>query len=509
MTYLRKVLRNTIWNWANLVVALVISFLLAPFVLHRIGDGYYGVWALATQIAGYLWLLDFGARESVVKYVAEYHSKQDTGMLGNVVRTSLKVYSMVCLICVALSVGLAIAFPFLFKVSPELLPTTRAVVIITGINISQSFVFNVFLGILMGLQRYDVFSKISIVFSILKAIFTVVFLAGGYGLIALSLIQLFSDTCMNFAVFAASRRLLPIRLGFRFRERKLGVYRMLVNYGFYAFLNSICLQIVFNSANFIIAAFLPISSVTFYAIAANLIEYMKRLIVAGTQALNPLTSELAAKAEAENIVRVLIQGTRYSFILGLPVAVMYFFLGQQFIGLWMGLKYAETTGNILALLTIVTLFSLPHYTVSSILFGLNKHWIIACCRIGEACLNIGLSILFVKKYGVFGVALGGAIPHLILVVVILPIVITRTVRTSFSNYLLQGYYGTIGPSLPFMVLCYLASRFFTPSSLTAFLFEVVVLLAFYLLSMWFLALAQDDRRMCVNAICRLIPSFCR
>ena len=68
------ILQNVTSSWAGLVVTTIISFTLAPIVVHSLGSVYYGVWTLLMQFTGYLWLFDFGVRESVIKYVAQYHA---------------------------------------------------------------------------------------------------------------------------------------------------------------------------------------------------------------------------------------------------------------------------------------------------------------------------------------------------------------------------------------------------------------------------------------------------
>ncbi len=505
MSYSKKILKNVVSNWANLAVSLAISFFLAPFILHKIGNVYFGVWALVTQITGYLWLLDFGVRESVVKYVAEYHGKKNDRMLNNVINASLKIYVVICFACIAATLILSGLFPFIFSVSQETIPVARVVVIIVGLDISQAFVFNVFLGVLMGLQRFDLFSKVSIMLSIARAIITIVFLNLGHGLVTICLIQLFCNGCMNIVLYTISRRLLPFNLGLRIYGGGKDVYRILANYSFFAFLNSVCQQIIFYGANFIIAIFLPVSSVTFFAIAATLIEYMKKVIWAGTQVFNPLISELDAKNESSKIPMVLVQGTKLSLLLGFPVATVYFFMGKQFIGLWVGFEYSAITGSVLAILTVMTLFSLPHYTISGILMGLNKHRIIAYCRVFEAIANIGLSILLIRHFGIIGVALGTAIPHMVMVIFVLPVIASRIVNMSLSEYVRHSYYGPLLAGVPFAIACFLATFLYTPHSLLALLCEVIVLFPINAIGIWFVALTKQERRSCKERLSVFVP----
>jgi O-antigen/teichoic acid export membrane protein len=505
MSYSKKVVKNTVANWANLLISLVISFFLAPFVLHKIGNVHYGIWALVTQVTGYLWLLDFGVRDSVVKYVAEYHAKENRDMLAQIISASLKMYSLLCLGCVVFSGVFAFFLPHIFHIAQDAVPTAQVVMIIAGLDIAQAFVFNVFVGTLMGIQRYDVFSKISIMASLIRTTLFVVFLSHGHGLVAIILIQFLTNSCSNLIIFYVSRRLLPVKLDFRTSYRGKGTYRMILNYGFFVFLNIIGMQAIFYSTSFIIAIFLPISSVTFYVIAANLVDYMKKIILSGTQVLGPLTSELDAKDEFSKISAVLIHGTKYSLLFGLPIAVVYFFLGSEFIGLWMGLEYATVSGNILAVLAAMTLFSLPHYTVQGILLGLNKHQVLAYIRIIEAIANISLSIILIKHYGIMGAVLGIAVSHLIVVVFVLPAIGAKTVKIKLWNYIGSSYKGPLISTVPFALACYFVRFVYTPHSLLAFFAEVTILLPIYCIGIWIITLTEKERMFCRNKFLSIIP----
>jgi O-antigen/teichoic acid export membrane protein len=495
MSHVRTVVRNAVSNWANLATSLLISFFLAPFILHKVGNTYFGVWALVSQVTGYLWLLDFGVRESVIKYVAEYHGREDLGSLDRVITASLRLYSLIGAACVLASFSLALLFPLIFEVSPDATPTAQALVVITGLDVSQAFVFNVFLGILMGLQRYDVFSKASIALSVLRAVATVALLRRGYGIVSISVVQLLSNSLLNLVVYAVSRRLLSFRVRWGALRGGGPVYRMLVSYGFFVFVNNVGAQAIFYSGNFIIAMFLPVSQVTFYAIAANLIEYMRKLISAGTQTFNPLTSHLDAKGEGAKIAMVLVKGSKFSLLLGLPVALVYLILGRQFVGLWMGREYSVLTGNVLAVLAVMTIFSLPHLTVTGILLGLNRHRIMAACRICEGIANVCLSVVLVKRLGLIGVALGSAIPHLVVVVFALPVIITRIVQIPLGQYVSQAYCRAFASAVPFGVGCLLAASSRAPSSLLGLFVELLCLLPLYVVSVWFVALTDEERGM--------------
>ena len=103
-------------GWASIVIGIGFAFVLAPLTVRTLGNVHYGIWTLLMQITGYLWLFDFGVRESVVKYVAQYHAADDRPGIETTVRTAVSIYSVVSLATLACAALLALALPYLFNI---------------------------------------------------------------------------------------------------------------------------------------------------------------------------------------------------------------------------------------------------------------------------------------------------------------------------------------------------------------------------------------------------------
>ncbi|UCE20951.1 MAG: hypothetical protein JSV46_01580, partial [Candidatus Aminicenantes bacterium] len=70
----RIVIKNTVFNNIGYFWQLLVSLLLIPFIIHRIGMEQFGIWVLLEVIVLYLSFLDFtGIGGAFVKYIAEYH----------------------------------------------------------------------------------------------------------------------------------------------------------------------------------------------------------------------------------------------------------------------------------------------------------------------------------------------------------------------------------------------------------------------------------------------------
>src|SRR4051794_16986706 len=85
----RAVAANVIWNWAGIIVTMGTGVVIAPFLIHRLGESIYGLWILIAALTGYFGLLDLGIRGSVGRYIAFHRAQQDFEQVNSVLNTAL------------------------------------------------------------------------------------------------------------------------------------------------------------------------------------------------------------------------------------------------------------------------------------------------------------------------------------------------------------------------------------------------------------------------------------
>jgi len=271
------VLKNVTSSWAGIVLGVVVSFVLAPVTVQGLGNVYYGIWTLLMQFTGYLWLFDFGVRESVVKYVAQYEASDDRAQITATVRTAVSIYGVVSLVTTSAAFGLAAALPYVFNVPPDAVATARLTTVFVGATVAQFFVFNVFVGVLMGLQRFYVIARLNMAFTLVRGAILYALLTSGYGIVALAVVQFSVSLMSNLIVLHLARQALPylsIKPLWPSRVEAMKLF----NYGKYVLVANIGDKFVFATDSLVIGTFLPISALTYYAIGGSLIEQFRSFI---------------------------------------------------------------------------------------------------------------------------------------------------------------------------------------------------------------------------------------
>lgn len=204
-----RILQNVTSNWVGLINKIALSFFLAPFVVKGLGSVYYGIWTLLNEFTGYLWLFDFGVRESVIKYVAQYHAVGKYEELDRTVNASLFMYTGIAALTMVGTAGMSFALPYVFSVPEASVSEARWTLMFTGAAIALGFIFNVFVGVLMGLQRFYLVSWTGVLFSYIRAALIVAALSYGYGIAALGAIQLFMTLLGGIVVTRVAVKSLP------------------------------------------------------------------------------------------------------------------------------------------------------------------------------------------------------------------------------------------------------------------------------------------------------------
>lgn len=474
MPRIRRIVQNVLSNWVALAVTTAVAFFLSPFVVHHLGNVVYGVWVLIGSIVSYMNLLDLGLRGAVTRYVSKGVAQEEHAEASAAVSGALWIRTWISLAVILAGLVLALVFNHIFQVPVELQGDAQIALVLTAISVAFSLWGGVFGGVLIALHRYDLTSSVSIAQTCIRAIGVVSLLTSGHGILALAICDLCASTLSNIALVTISLRVYPqMRITFHLPSRP--TLAKLWTYSIYVFLINVALQLTYYSSNLIVGAFLSPIAVTFYAIGGVLIAYTRQIVTAMTTTFTPLASTLDAQGSHEHLRELLIHGTRAALMISLPISAGLFFRGHTFIRLWMGEQYGQSSGTVMQILLLSVIFTCANEACGGIVYGMEKHKRIAFWALGEAAANIALSVVLVRRIGIYGVAWGTTIPSVIIQLLLWPRYISSVVGIPIRTYLWQAWFRTALPIVPFAIGCALVERFWPASHLPAFFLQMAAL----------------------------------
>jgi len=488
-----RLLRNVITNWAASFSSLLIAFFLSPFVVHHLGALAYGVWILIMSVTGYLGLLDLGIRGTVTRYIAKFHTQAKHEEASRLVSTALVIFTLLGVLAFGTCAVIASIAPRLFHVPESSKPSFQAVLILAGATIACTLISNVFGAIVVGLQRFEVANAIDVSSNIVRAFAILLALSHGKGLIALAIIHLAVSAAAGLIYAWMSWRLYP-QLSVRYILSDRANARLIISFGSTLFVLQASSYLILYTDSVVISAFLPVSMVTFFSIAGNLVASCRSFISGISFTIPPLASSLDAGGNRDKIRLIGLMGPRYATMLVLPIVITFMLRGRTFIGLWMGPEYADTSSKVLQVLSVALFFSAANQVSTAMMWGINKHRPVALANIAEGVLNLALSIGFVQVMGIVGVACGTAFPTLATSLVFWPLYMRRVFEIPFSQYVLSTWGRPAVAAVPFALMSFIIDKMWDAPTLWFYFFQVLLTLPVAALPFWFVCLSQTERR---------------
>lgn len=431
-----RVLRNVVTNYLRYFIGGLIGFLVTPVMVHLLGDGDYGLWVTVFSLTGYFGLVDQGIRPSLVRYVSAQRASGDNDGLSRTLSSAIALYSSVGLIVVLATLVVSVNFAGWFNITPDQVPAARTTVLLAGLSLALGFPFGVFGATLSGLQRYDIANWLGILVGIVRALLFVWVLQAGGGIVGLAWTSLISNLLGHGLSFIFAKRLLPdIRLAVGLIDR--AALRKIGSYSGIAFVGALANSITFQTDALVITGFLGAALVTPFALASGLVDQARSLVYSATFVLAPTASEMETLGESQKLQHMMTAGAKYSVLVSWPVLAGLVIFGPNLLTTWVGTGY-ESAATILTILTIPTFLSLPQSTASSLLFGISRHKGAVVISLLNAASNLVLSLLWVRPYGLIGVALGTAIPLVLFGSITTAVYACKVLGMPLGRYLLDG-----------------------------------------------------------------------
>lgn len=472
----RTLVQGSMLRVAEFFASAITGLLLMPFIIHMLGDNMYGLWIFVGSFLGYYGLLDFGLLSAVQRFISRSLGAGDPGEENRIINTALYIFSLFGLITLAASVCIAFAVPHLIGGIHDV-AIFRRVILILGLSFAFGFPLRVLSGILRAHIRHDLSAIVELLQLVLRTVLTVVFLSRGNGIIALAVITFAVDMIGYLAKYLLVTALFShIRFSRHLIDRsKIG---SLFNYSIYTFIAQVADQLRFNIDNLVIVATVGLSWVTPYSIGARLIKYFGDFITASIGMTMPLFSQYEGAGNYAAIREKYLFLTKISGYLSILVGGILIIFGRAFILRWVGPQYAGSY-HIMLILLIPFLFDVIQSPGNGMLFGLSKHKYYTVTNSIEGVANLVLSLVLVRHYGIYGVAVGTAVPMLIMKVLVQPVYTCRVIGLRCRDFYVALLLPVIiSSSLVLGVLWLSLRRFIIPDYLILSILMCIILVVF-------------------------------
>ncbi|MBV9122615.1 MAG: oligosaccharide flippase family protein [Planctomycetes bacterium] len=438
-----------VWNCAGLVVTCLTGFVVAPFLVHQLGDTDYGLWIVIGSLTSCCGLLELGVRGSVGRHVAFYRAREDWAGLNETLNTGLVLLAGLGLLGLAAILAVMPWFFDLFKV-PDLTPDqaagVRLALVIVGINFALSLVLDAFDATLWGCQRFDWLNFIEIPTALIRTGLTFYFIGRGYGLVALALIISGTTLAGSLAkVFCCFVEEPALRLKWALVRRR--AFLEILGYSFWTFVGTVARMARTSLGPLLIGNILVVALITPYAVAGKLITLATNVLVAATGVVTPWATDLYAQNQEARQRLLFLLGSRHCFALSLYLFSLFLLLGKPLIVLWMGPALVPAF-PLLVVLALGELLPNSQYVTNSVILAAARHRALAFMYLTETVAGIILTVVLTRSFGVMGACVAVAAPAVLCRGITVILHGCRLSKVSLTRYLIWA----ICPALAWAVV---------------------------------------------------------
>jgi O-antigen/teichoic acid export membrane protein len=428
--------RSIVLNYLAMTVGGVVAFLLTPVLIHGLGDFNYGMWILVASIMDYYGLADMGIRFTLQRHVARYKGSDQQEALVRTFATALALSMGIAVVTLLVTAVLSQLLPGVFRLSGWQAIIFTRVLILLGFSFAVSFPAKVLGAFLCGLQRFDLYNLAAIVTTVLQAILLVAVLHRGYGIQGCAIVTL-GLALLSLALHWKFVKLAEPGVAVPWRQASWAELKELFHFGIYIFINQIGDLMRFRLDSFVIARWLRISLVTPFNVASRLIEYFRFLAAGITGPLITEMSNLEGQARDEDLKQLFYRSTRWTTLLCVLTGSLLCLNGRVLLTLWVGQIYAASY-TVLVVLCVARVAAVLQSPSMSLLLARGRHKVLGWWTLSEGIANLFLSIYWAPKYGIVGVAMGTAVPMLVVRILVQPWYTLWVAKVSFYDYFVES-----------------------------------------------------------------------
>ena len=387
------------------VLAICVSVISVPLTIGYLGKERYGAWVTIVSVVTFLSITDFGLAGSLTNAIGKAQAGEDHARGQRLVSSALLMLSLIASVILIAAVVLApriaaLLFPNLQSpvARAEIVPAVMIALSIFALNLPL-FVSSRVLAAHQESALANVWN-IAASFGNLAALLLVIWFRGGlpwlvFGCFGFGLASNIACAVWLFGIHKPWLRpsLASVDLAF---------VKILFSDGWKFFVIGIGWMVNWQTDNMVIAHFLGAAQVTPYAVTFSLFAIATGLQTLAYPNLWPAYTEAHAQGDYEWIRKTLRSNFKFSFFTATAIVVFLTIFGGEIIRLWAGAAAVPP-------FSVIVWMALWRLMLSTLLVGsclLNATGHLKGMTIygtATAVLNLALSILLAKIYGITGV----------------------------------------------------------------------------------------------------------
>jgi O-antigen/teichoic acid export membrane protein len=394
--------KNSLKSGVGFFVPAVGLLVFTPILVHLLGTGDYGLWALSSSMLGLVGVLDLGLSIGIGKHVAQYRAVGDTAGVSSSVTMGAAFYVAVGLLATP------VAFAFASLVAPAFASqgisdgTVTDVLRIVSLGILPLLLKNAGLAVPIGMQQFGPPMTIAILqTAVTLGLATVVAYRGGsiQLVVASTVVSLWLVSAAS--VVVGYRMLSAIGGRVIFSRREL---RTLLRFSSFTSITALGHVLFASLDRVVVGAVLGASAVAYYSVSIGVALTLLTFADVLTRPLMPAASAWVSVGNWSLVRSWLVRATLALVVIEALAAGVLLAISAPFMTLWLGSDFAHhalPAFRILVVVFAVVAVGAPAFHIAN---GVGYPWAPAVGGFTGGALTIASILLLAPKWGVTGAA---------------------------------------------------------------------------------------------------------
>ena len=404
-------------SYTNTFLSMVSGLVISVFLLRELGDVNYGVYQAIAAFVTCLVLLEFGTGTVMTRNLVTCLAKgRDEEQLHKNISTIWGIACFLAAIIFIVSIGFYFSIDHIYAKSMTALQIAEAkkIFIFMSIFLIASFATQTIGGMPLAFENYLFAAKLSIFRNTFRIILVIAVVLCVKRAVAVAIV----DCCLSIGIFIFTylycRRKFKVKINLNDFDKN--VFKIALPLCFALFLQIVVTQANSTVGKFVISVMLTPDKVALYSIGLYIFGMYSSIATIPVSMYMPqIGKDVIAGVEGLNLTKSLIQPSRLIVIISGSVVFGFIAVGQQFIEILYGSKFIQAW-PIAMILMIPMFINMSNAVVINVLDIKNKRHIRSIIMMISTVINVILTVIWIKKYGVIGAACSTGLSTIIMLV---------------------------------------------------------------------------------------------
>lgn len=488
---------GAVLSYLGIVVYILVGLLYTPWMIRVIGKDDYGLYTLAYSIVA-LFIFDFGISAAIQRFVAKYLAEGNKEKVNNCISLVYKLYIYIDIAILIILSAVYFLIPYIYRELTAIqISRLEVVFVMAGLFSVISFPFIPLNGILSAHEKFVQLKTCDLLSKVLTVGINVVCLYLGGGLYELVLTNVLVGLFIIVLKFAIVKQQTSIKVRIGYKDRK--EMRSLLSFSGWTTVVALSQRCIFNIAPSILGMFAGAGVIAILGISISLEAYTYTFACALNGLFLPRISRILN--DNGSVLPLMIRVGRIQILTMGVILIGFIVVGRDFISTWLGDGYEEA--YICTLLLILPAFLLlPADIADQTLIASGNVKYRAFVYVGMAVINVPLSIVMTKYYGLKGLAFSIFIAYMIRNIALFYVYYSK-LHINVWQFICDSYIRMLPGLLVSCASAYVLASFLDIGSWYSVACKSAIVVICYVIAMWILAINEGEKELVKKMFLRL------